>query len=142
MLSLILLVAGLAILVKCADIFVDGSSNIAKAFGIPSLIIGLTIVAFGTSAPEAAVSITAGIKGSNEISIGNVVGSNICNSLLILGFCGLFKALKAKKEVRKSKLVTLNNINFCCYDCYDEYLRTLSKEDWYKFFGINIGNSN
>ena len=79
MLSLILLVAGLAILVKCADIFVDGSSNIAKAFGIPSLIIGLTIVAFGTSAPEAAVSITAGIKGSNEISIGNVVGSNICN---------------------------------------------------------------
>ena len=101
MLSLILLVAGLAILVKCADIFVYGSSNIAKAFGIPSLIIGLTIVAFGTSAPEAAVSITAGIKGSNEISIGNVVGSNICNSLLILGFCGLFKALKAKKEVRK-----------------------------------------
>lgn len=101
MLSFILLVAGLAILVKCADIFVDGSSNIAKAFGIPSLIIGLTIVAFGTSAPEAAVSITAGIKGSNEISIGNVVGSNICNSLLILGFCGLFKALKAKKEVRK-----------------------------------------
>ena len=47
-----------------------------------------------------------------------------------------------KKEVRKSKLVILNNINFCCYDCYDEYLRTLSKEDWYKFFGINIGNSN
>ena len=96
MLSFILLIAGLAILVKCADIFVDGSSNIAKAFGIPSLIIGLTIVAFGTSAPEAAVSITAGLKGSNEISIGNVVGSNICNSLLILGFCGLFKALKAK----------------------------------------------
>ena len=101
MLSFILLIAGLAILVKCADIFVDGSSNIARAFGIPSLIIGLTIVAFGTSAPEAAVSITAGLKGSNEISIGNVVGSNICNSLLILGFCGLFKALKAKKEVRK-----------------------------------------
>ena len=47
-----------------------------------------------------------------------------------------------KKEVRKSKLVTLNNINFCCYNCYDEYLRTLSKEEWYKFFGINIGNSN
>ncbi|MBO5477805.1 MAG: calcium/sodium antiporter [Clostridia bacterium] len=101
MLSFILLIAGLALLVKCADIFVDGSSNIAKAFGIPSLIIGLTIVAFGTSAPEAAVSITAGLQGSNEISIGNVVGSNICNSLLILGICGLFKSLKAKKEVRK-----------------------------------------
>lgn len=101
MLSFILLVVGLAILIKCADFFVDGSSNIAKAFGIPSLIIGLTIVAFGTSAPEAAVSITAGLKGSNEISIGNIVGSNIFNSLFILGICGLFKALKAKKEVRK-----------------------------------------
>lgn len=101
MLSFILLVVGLALLVKCADLFVDGSSNIAKAFGIPSLIIGLTIVAFGTSAPEAAVSITAGLQGSNEISIGNVVGSNICNSLLILGICGLIKSLKAKKEVRK-----------------------------------------
>lgn len=101
MLSFILLVVGLALLVKCADMFVDGSSNIAKAFGIPSLIIGLTIVAFGTSAPEAAVSITAALKGSAEISIGNAVGSNICNSLLILGICGLFKSLKAKKEVRK-----------------------------------------
>ena len=101
MLNFIVLVVGLALLVKCADIFVDGSSNVAKSFGIPSLIIGLTIVAFGTSAPEAAVSITAALKGSNEISIGNVVGSNICNSLLILGACGLFTSLKAKKEVRK-----------------------------------------
>ena len=101
MFSFIILVVGLVLLVKCADIFVDGSSNIAKAFGIPALIIGLTIVAFGTSAPEAAVSITAALKGSNEISIGNVVGSNICNSLLILGLCGLFKALKAKEEVKK-----------------------------------------
>lgn len=101
MLNFIVLVVGLALLVKCADIFVDGSSNVAKAFGIPSLIIGLTIVAFGTSAPEAAVSITAALKGSNEMSIGNVVGSNICNSLLILGACGLFTSLKAKKEVRK-----------------------------------------
>ena len=101
MLSFIILIVGLAMLVKGADIFVDGSSSIAKAFGIPSLIIGLTIVAFGTSAPEAAVSITAALKGSNEISIGNVVGSNMCNSLLILGICGLIKSLKAKKEVRK-----------------------------------------
>lgn len=101
MLNFILLIVGLLLLVKCADIFVDGSSNIAKSFGIPSLIIGLTIVSFGTSAPEAAVSITAALKGSNEISVGNVVGSNICNSLLILGVCGVFKALKTKKEVRK-----------------------------------------
>lgn len=101
MLNFLILVVGLILLVKCADIFVDGSSNIAKAFGIPSLIIGLTIVAFGTSAPEAAVSITAALNGSNEISVGNVVGSNMCNSLLILGLCGVFKALKAKSEVRK-----------------------------------------
>lgn len=101
MLNLVILVVGLILLVKCADMFVDGSSNVAKAFGIPSLIIGLTIVAFGTSAPEAAVSITAALKGSNEISVGNVVGSNMCNSLLILGICSLFKALQAKSEVRK-----------------------------------------
>jgi len=96
-----MLVIGLVLLVKCADLFVDSSSNIAKAFGIPTLVIGLTIVAFGTSAPEAAVSITAALKGSSEISVGNVVGSNICNSLLILGICGIISTLKTKDEVRK-----------------------------------------
>lgn len=101
MLNFILLVVGLVLLVKCADIFVDSSSNIAKAFGIPALVIGLTIVAFGTSAPEAAVSLTAALKGSNEISVGNVVGSNIANSLLILGLCGIFATLQTKEEVRK-----------------------------------------
>ena len=85
MLNFLILVVGLVLLVKCADVFVESSSKIARAFGIPALVIGLTIVAFGTSAPEAAVSLTAAIRGSNEISMGNVVGSNICNSLLILG---------------------------------------------------------
>ena len=83
--SIILVIVGLVLLVKCADIFVDGSSNVAKRLGIPSLIIGLTIVAFGTSAPEAAVSITASIQGKNDISLGNVVGSNIFNIFFILG---------------------------------------------------------
>ena len=101
MLNFLILVVGLVLLVKCADIFVDSSSNIAKALGIPALIIGLTIVAFGTSAPEAAVSLTAALRGSNEISIGNVVGSNICNSLLILGLCGIFATLQTNDEVRK-----------------------------------------
>ena len=82
--SIILVIVGLVLLVKCADIFVDGSSSVAKSLGIPSLIIGLTIVAFGTSAPEAAVSITASIQGKNDISLGNVVGSNICNLLLVV----------------------------------------------------------
>lgn len=97
--SIILIVIGLILLIKCADWFVDGCSNVAKSFGIPSLIIGLTIVAFGTSAPEAAVSITASVKGMNDISIGNVVGSNICNLLLVLGLSGLFGCLTAKRKI-------------------------------------------
>jgi len=97
--SFILIIIGLILLIKCADWFVDGCSNIAKSLGIPSLIIGLTIVAFGTSAPEAAVSITASIKGMNDISLGNVVGSNICNLLLVLGLSGLFGSLTAKRKI-------------------------------------------
>ena len=99
MLSIILIIIGLILLIKCADLFVDGCSNVAKALGIPSLIIGLTIVAFGTSAPEAAVSVTASIKGMNDISLGNVVGSNICNLLLVLGISGLGGCLTAKKKI-------------------------------------------
>lgn len=99
MLSIIFLVIGFILLIKGADLFVDGSSNVAKALGIPSLIIGLTIVAFGTSAPEAAVSVTASLKGMNDISLGNVVGSNICNLLLVLGFSGLGGCLTAKKKI-------------------------------------------
>lgn len=97
--SFILIVIGMILLIKCADAFVDGCSNVAKALGIPSLIIGLTIVAFGTSAPEAAVSITASLKGMNDISLGNVVGSNICNLLLVLGVSSLGGCLTAKKKI-------------------------------------------
>ena len=83
--QLALLVVGFLMLVKGADWFVEGSSKIADKFGIPQLVIGLTIVAMGTSAPEAAVSITSALKGSAEITIGNVLGSNILNVLIILG---------------------------------------------------------
>ena len=99
MISIIFLVIGFILLIKGADFFVDGSSNVAKSLGIPSLIVGLTIVAFGTSAPEAAVSITASLKGMNDISLGNVVGSNICNLLLVLGISGLGGCLTAKKKI-------------------------------------------
>lgn len=99
MISIFLIIIGLVLLVKCADIFVDGCSNVAKAFGIPTLIIGLTIVAFGTSAPEAAVSITASIKGMNDISLGNVVGSNLCNLLLVLGISSLGGCLTARRKI-------------------------------------------
>lgn len=97
--SFILLVIGLVLLIKGADWFVDGCSNVAKSLGIPSLIIGLTIVAFGTSAPEAAVSVTASLEGMNDIALGNVVGSNICNLLLVLGLSGLFGTLTAKRKI-------------------------------------------
>lgn len=96
---IILLILEFVILVKGADWFVDGSSKLAKSFGIPSLIIGLTIVAFGTSAPELAVSIIASIQNNSSIAIGNVVGSNICNLLLVLGISGLFGALSCKRKI-------------------------------------------
>ena len=84
-LQIFLLVVGFTMLIKGADFFVDGSSGIASRFGIPQLVVGLTIVAMGTSAPEAAVSISAALKGNAGITIGNVVGSNILNILIILG---------------------------------------------------------
>ncbi|MEG2323802.1 MAG: calcium/sodium antiporter [Anaerovoracaceae bacterium] len=87
----VLLLIGFVLLIKGADIFVDGSVSIAEHFHIPSLIIGLTIIAFGTSAPEAAVSITAAISGQNGIAVGNVIGSNIFNLLVVLGICALIK---------------------------------------------------
>ena len=83
--QIFLLAVGFTMLIKGADFFVDGSSGIASRFGISQLVVGLTIVAMGTSAPEAAVSISAALKGNAGITIGNVVGSNILNILIILG---------------------------------------------------------
>ena len=92
--QLAILIVGFTLLVKGADLFVDGASGIAKKFGISELIIGLTIVAMGTSAPEAAVSIAAAMKGSAGISIGNVIGSNIMNIFIILGVVAAIVPLK------------------------------------------------
>lgn len=97
--SYILLVVGFIFLIKGADFFVDGASSIAKALKIPSLIIGLTIVAFGTSAPEAAVSITGAFAGANDITVGNVVGSNIFNLLVVVGVAAFICPLKVKKSI-------------------------------------------
>lgn len=88
-LQIFLLAAGFTMLIKGADFFVDGSSGIASRFGISQLVVGLTIVAMGTSTPEAAVSISAALKGNAGITIGNVVGSNILNILIILGLTAL-----------------------------------------------------
>lgn len=91
--QVILLAAGFVMLVKGADWFVEGAAGIAEKFGIPQLVVGLTIVAMGTSAPEAAVSITAALKGNAAITIGNVVGSNILNVLIILGITSVIVAI-------------------------------------------------
>jgi len=101
LLEIVLLVVGFALLVKGADFFVDGAASIAKRFGIPELVIGLTIVAMGTSAPEAAVSIAGAAKGNADISIGNVIGSNIMNILVILGLAATITTIGvAKSTVR------------------------------------------
>lgn len=96
--ALALLIIGFVMLVKGADWFVEGSSSIATRFGIPQLVIGLTIVAMGTSLPEAAVSITAAIKGSADITIGNVVGSNILNIAIILGIASVIVNIAVQKS--------------------------------------------
>lgn len=96
--QMLLLVAGFCLLIKGADWFVEGASGIADKFGIPQLVIGLTIVALGTSLPEAAVSIAAAIKGSAEITIGNVLGSNIMNVLVILGLTSVIRAIPVQKS--------------------------------------------
>ena len=100
-LNILLLLLGFVLLIKGADFFVDGSSSIAKLLKVPSVVIGLTIVAMGTSAPEAAVSITAGISGSNEIAISNVVGSNIFNMLVVVGVCAIIKSFDLDRNILK-----------------------------------------
>lgn len=102
-LSVIILVIGFVLLVKGADFFVDGSGSLAKKFCVPVFIIGMTIVAMGTSAPECAVSISASLSGSNGMAISNVVGSNIFNLLVVCGMCALFQPLVIKKETLKKE---------------------------------------
>ena len=102
--QIILLIIGFAMLVKGADWFVEGVSGIAEKFGIPQLVIGLTIVAMGTSAPEAAVSITAAMKGNAGITIGNIVGSNILNILIILGITALIANVAVQRSTLKYEI--------------------------------------
>ena len=94
---LFLLVIGFVLLIKGADVFVEAAAKVAAKLKIPAIIIGLTVVAFGTSAPEAAISITAGIKGSSAIAVGNVLGSNVINVLLILGIASIITPLALQK---------------------------------------------
>lgn len=100
----LLLLIGFVLLIKGADLFVDGSSSIAGILKVPSVIIGLTIVAMGTSAPEAAVSINAGLAGNSDISLGNIVGSNIFNLLVVIGACAVIFPAKSNEDILKRDL--------------------------------------
>jgi len=90
---------GFIFLIKGADLLVDGSSSIAKRVGVSDLVIGLTIVSFGTSAPELIVNIIASLKGAGDIGIGNILGSNIANIFLILGIAAMIYPLEVKREI-------------------------------------------
>lgn len=98
---MVLLIIGFAFLVKGADAFVEGSSSIAKHFQVPSLIIGMTIVAMGTSLPETAVSVTASIAGSNALAVSNAVGSNIFNLMVVIGVCAVLTPVAVQKSSLK-----------------------------------------
>lgn len=104
LLQLLFLVVGFVMLVKGADWFVEGAGKLAEKFGIPQLVIGLTIVAMGTSLPEAAVSASAALKGSAEITIGNVLGSNIMNILLILGITSVISPLTVQASTVRHEI--------------------------------------
>lgn len=104
LLNIGLIIIGFVLLIKGADLLVDGSSNIAKRFHIPEIIIGLTIVSIGTSMPELFVSITSALNNSADMAIGNVVGSNVCNLLLILGLSSIIKPVLFQKQTKKIEI--------------------------------------
>ena len=125
-LDIIFLVVGFVVLIKGADFFIDGASSMAINFKVPKILIGLTIVAFGTSAPEFAVSIKSLISGSQDIVLGNVIGSNIMNVLLIIGVSSLFSPLivksnTIKKEIPIMLLITCLFVVLLSDSIFDEY---------------------
>ena len=100
-LVLVFLVIGFVLLIKGADFFVEGSSSVAKRLHVPAIIIGLTIVAMGTSLPETAVSVSAALTGNNELAVSNVIGSNIFNLMVVIGVCAMIAAVSVAKETIK-----------------------------------------
>ncbi len=104
LLQIFLLIVGFVILIKGADIFVDGASSLAQNFKLSKMLIGLTIVAFGTSAPEFAVSVKSIISNNSDMVLGNVIGSNILNILLIIGICSLIKPIVVKNNTVKKEI--------------------------------------
>lgn len=116
MINLILLIIlGFILLIKGADFLVDGSSKIAKKFGISEIIIGLTVVSIGTSMPELFVSVTSALNGSGDISVGNVVGSNLCNLLFVLGLTAVIKDVKMSDTTKLIEIPFLIVITFVLF---------------------------
>ncbi|MGL4451928.1 MAG: calcium/sodium antiporter [Sarcina sp.] len=111
----IFLVLGFVLLIKGADFFVDGASSIAKKIGIPSVIVGLTIVSIGTSAPELSVSLTSALNGSNGLAVGNVLGSNLFNTLVVLGATAIVSPLIIKKNLVKIDLLVSLAVTILLY---------------------------
>ena len=104
--DLLMIIIGFALLVFGADILVKGASNIAKKFHIPDMLVGLTIVAIGTSAPELIITVTSAQSSSTELIIGNAIGSNLCNLLFILGIMSIMRPVKIEKEARDFHIPT------------------------------------
>lgn len=111
--SFILLIIGFVFLIKGADFFVDGSASIAKQLRVPSLIVGMTVVAMGTSLPECSVSVTASLAGNNSLAISNVVGSNIFNLLVVCGVCAIITPLAVHEDTRKRDFQFLSYVPSC-----------------------------
>ncbi len=140
LLQLLLLVIGFVMLVRGADWFVDGASGIAAKLKIPQLVIGLTIVAMGTSAPEAAVSVTAALKGNAGITIGNILGSNILNILIILGISGVITSLAVAKSTIKIDIpVVLAATGLLYWTGYDGKVSLWEGILFLAFFVLYIG---
>ncbi len=102
--AVVVLIIGFVLLVKGADFFVEGASSVAKMLKVPSLIIGMTIVAMGTSLPETSVSIAASMNNQNTLAVSNVVGSNIFNLMVVLGICAVISKLQVSRDVLKKRL--------------------------------------
>lgn len=113
----VVLIAGMLLLVKGADYFVDGSASVAKILKVPSLIIGLTIVALGTSLPEASVSITASIAGNNELALSNIIGSNIFNTLVVVGCSAMIAPFIMDRDIIKRDLIInlIVSVSLCLF---------------------------
>ena len=114
--AIFFLAIGFVLLIKGADFFVDGSSAVAKLLRVPPIIIGLTVVAMGTSLPELAVSVTAAMSGNNALAVSNVVGSNIFNLMVVCGMCAVFTPLAIQRDsLTKESSPFPFFAAFCCW---------------------------